>query len=232
MNIFEELLPSNLYHSYVIEGDGNVIVKELLGFLEARGDIEKNSSDVLSQFYESFTMEDSEYIKDWHSKLGITDGKRICIIATKFINREAEQTLLKIIEEPLSNTHFFIIVPDASVLLPTIISRTHTIKIEPQDNKLLQKEVISFLKLSPKERIDTVALMIKNNKDEENSGQLRYYATSFVNELESIFYQKWKIDRSDTNTQFILEELQKARGYLSTPGAGVKMILEHISLLI
>ena len=232
MSVFEELFPINLYHSYVVEGSPEITAKELLTFLEVRGDIEKNNPDVICQVYESFTMDNSVEIKDWHSKSGITDGKRICIIATKFINREAEQTLLKIIEEPAENTHFFIIVPDSSVLLPTIISRTHIIKTEQQDNKNLQKEVISFIKSSPKERVDAVALMIKNNKDEENSGQLRYYATSFVNEIESIFYQKWKKDKNDKNTLFILDELQKARGYLSTPGASVKMILEHLALMI
>lgn len=232
VNIFDKLFPKDLYHSYVIEGDRDTAVKDLLSFLEARGDIETGSPDTLCQVYESFTMNDSEQIKDWHSKSGITEGKRICIIATKFINREAEQTLLKIIEEPRENTHFFIIIPDSSVLLPTIISRVHVIKTEQQIDKDIIKEVLSFLSSSPKVRIDIVALIIKNNKDEENSGQLRYYATSFVNEIENIFYQKFKKDKNDKNTIFILEELQKARGYLSTPGASVKMILEHLALVI
>jgi DNA polymerase III delta prime subunit len=232
MSVFEKLLPLNLYHSYIVEGEPNTTAKELLNFLEVRGDIEKNNADILFQVYESFTINDSREIKDWHSKLGITNGKRICVIVTKFINREAEQTLLKIIEEPAFNTHFFIIIPDSSVLLPTIISRTQIIKIEQQGDKDIKKEALSFIGLKTKERVDMVALIIKNNKDEENSGQLRYYATSFINEVESIFYQKWKIDRNNKETQFILEELKKCRGYLSTQGASVKMILEHLALVI
>lgn len=238
MNIFEKLFPKNLYHSYVIEGDGNEIAMELLQFLEIRGDIPKHSPDVLCQTYEAFTMDDSLEIKEWHSRLGITDGKKVCIISTKFINREAEQTLLKIIEEPGVNTHFFIIIPDSSILLDTILSRVHVIKIKQAEDKNdieLQKEVISFIKSSPKERIDKVSEIIKKNKSEENSGQLRYYTTSFVNELESIFYQKFKKDINNINNiniKFILDELQKSRGYLSTPGASVKMILEHLALVI
>jgi len=85
---------------------------------------------------------------------------------------------------------------------------------------------------SPKQRIDKVALIVKENKSEENSGQLRFYAISFVNELESIFYQKFKKNIKDSKIKFILEEIQKARGYLSTPGASVKMILEHLALVI
>ncbi len=228
----EKLFPQNLYHSYIVEGDPQVDSSSLLSFLEVRGEVEKGSPDVLCQIYESFTMDDSREIKDWHSRKGISDGKKVCIIATKFINREAEQTLLKIIEEPGVNTHFFIIVPDSSVLLPTIISRTHIVKIEQDKDIEIQKEAINFIKSTSKERIDIVALIIKNNKDEESSGQLRYYATTFVNGLESIFYKRFKENINDEKVKFVLVELQKARGYLSTPGASVKMILEHLSLVI
>lgn len=231
MNL-ENLFPKNLYHSYIVEGDGNDIAIELLRFLEDRGEIENNSPDVLSQSYESFNIENSLEIKNWHSQLGIGSGKKICIITTNFINREAEQTLLKIIEEPGVNTHFFIIVPDSSVLLPTIISRTHVVRIEPQKDIEIERRVINFIKLERKERIDEVAIIIKENKDEENSGKLRHYATLFVNELENIFYKRFKENINDKNTKFILDELKKSRGYLSTPGASVKMILEHLALVI
>lgn len=230
--MFEKLFPKNLYHSYVIEGEPGKTAMELLEFLEVRGEIESQSPDVLYQVYESFTMDDSGEIKDWHSRCGISKSKKVCILATKFINREAEQTLLKIIEEPATNTHFFIIIPDASLLADTILSRVHVIKIEQSNNKDIQQEALSFITSSPKDRIDKVTLIIKENKNEENSGQLRYYATSFINELESIIHQKFKKNIKDKKINFSLEELQKSREYLSTPGASVKMILEHLALVI
>lgn len=231
MNL-EKLFPENLYHSYVIEGEPKTTGATLLRFLEMRGDSEMESGDVIFQEYESFTIEDSGEIKDWHSRRGIGESKKICIIATKFINREAEQALLKIIEEPAENTHFFIVVPDASALAGTILSRVHIVKTEKLDDKEIEKFVTSFVDSTPKERIDKVAIMVKENKSEESSGQLRFYATSFVNELEKIFYNKFKKDKKDEKIIFVLEELQKARMYLSTPGASVKMILEHLALVI
>jgi len=231
---FEQLFPKDLYHSYVIEGEPETTGAFFLKFLEKRGEIESNSPDVLCQTYESFTMNDGSQIKDWHSRSGITEGKKICIIATKFINREAEQTLLKIVEEPAVNTHFFIIVPDASVLLDTIISRTHVIKIKQSSNSHLEikKDALEFILSSVADRIKKVAEIIKNNKSEDSSGQLRFYATSFVNELEIIFHEKFIKNRTDKKIQFILNELQKSREYLSTPGAAVKMILEHLALVL
>jgi hypothetical protein len=232
MNNFDQLFPQDLYHSYIVETNGDDITRELILFLEDRKEIESNSADLLCQTYEAFTMNDSLEIKEWHSRRGITLGKKICIICAKFINREAEQTLLKIIEEPGENTHFFIVVPDSSVLLPTIISRTHILRIESKDNLEIQREAVNFIKSEPKDRIDIVALIIKDNKDEENSGKLRSYATSFINALEGIFYKRFKENINDKNTKFILDELQKSRGYLKTPGASVKMILENIALVI
>ena len=229
---FTNTFPENLYHSYVVEGEPEITGTSLLRFLEKIGIVEINSPDILFQVYESFSIDDSREIKDWYNRKGIGQCKKVCILATKFINREAEQTLLKIIEEPTDNTHFFIIVPDASVLADTIISRVHIVKTEQSTDREFQKYILAFIASTPKERIDKIALIIKENKEEENSGKLRSYGTQFVNELEKIFYQKFKKDRNNLQIKFVLNELQKARGYLSTPGAGVKMILEHLALVI
>jgi len=227
----EKLFPKDLYHSYVIEGD-HTFATELLRFLEIRGEIVKQSQDVMYQNYDSFTMEDSHEIKNWHSMLGVTTGKKICIISARFINREAEQALLKIIEEPAINTHIFIIIPDSSLLQRTIISRVHVIKIDQTQSKALIDEITEFLKSKPNKRIEIITKIIKENKDENNSGQLRFYATSFVNQIESLMHKKFIDNKKDKNIKFILEELQKSRTYLSTPGASVKMILEHLALVI
>lgn len=232
MSDFTQVFPENLYHSYVIEGEPENTGILLLKFLKERELIDEENSDLLFQKYEAFTMDDSGEIKDWYSRSGVSNGKRVCIIATQFINREAEQTLLKILEEPKENMHFFVILPDASILADTIISRVHVLKMKKPEDTDLQKSVNSFLSSTSKKRIDIVALIIKENKDENNSGKLRSYATIFVNELEKIYYQKFKKEKNNKQIKFVLEELQKSRGYLSTSGASVKMILEHLSLVL
>jgi DNA polymerase III delta prime subunit len=229
---FEKLFPLNLYHSYVIEGEPENTGVLLLEFLKTRGLSEDKNPDLLFQNYESFTIENSSEIKDWHSRSGIGDQRKICILATRFINREAEQTLLKIIEEPKEDTHFFIIIPDSSVLAGTIISRVHVVKTKQPLDADFKKFVQSFILMLPKDRVDKIAVVVKENKNEENSGQLRSYATQFVNELEDIYYKKFIKDKNDKQVIYILEELQKSRNYLSTPGASVKMILEHLALVI
>lgn len=230
MEKFENLLPENLYHSYIIEGDPENDPLLLREFFKQRGEITENSPDIFWQIYDSLTIEDSHLIKEWHSKKKIIDSKKICILGAKFINREAEQSLLKILEEPAIDTHFFLIVPNSSLLLGTIKSRAHLIKIERDEKK---KEIVEkFLKMSISERLDFISKLVKEKDKDENSGNLRFEATNLVNEIEKIIYQKFKKEKGGGNNIFILEELQKRREYLGKPGSSVKMILEHIALIL
>jgi len=232
MIMFKELFPRDLYHSYVVEGNPDEIVYLLRIYLEERGDINKYSPDVMLNLYDSFNIEDGHRIKEWHQNKATDGKKKICIIGAKFINREAEQTLLKVIEEPTEGTHFFIVVPDASLLLGTILSRVQLIKNLQSDNKFEDKIAEGFIKATPKNRIEKVAEIIKEFKDNENSGGLRYYAISLVNGLERIIYEKWKKDLNNEDLKFILGEFKSSRDFLSTPGASVKMILEHLALVL
>lgn len=232
MKNLNNLFPKNLYHSYVVEGDLMTTAEDIINLLETRGEIEKFSPDVLCQFYESFTIDDSGQIKEWHSRLGITQLKKVCIIAAHFINKEAEQTLLKIIEEPKEDTHFFIIVPDASLLLDTILSRVHLVKnnevIVNEDKKIVE----DFIRSEPSKRIVMVSGIIDEFKNSEGSAGLRFKALSLVSGIEKDIYDQWKKDINNEEKKFILNELKNAREFLSNPGASVKMILEHIALIL
>lgn len=229
---FNNLFPINLYHSYVVEGNPEEIAYLLREFLEVRGDINKKSPDVMLSLHDSFAMEDSQMIKEWYQNKPTDGKKKVCIIGAKFINREAEQTLLKIIEEPTDNTHFFIVVPDSSLLLGTILSRVHLVNNIESNNEEGDKIAEDFIKSTPALRIEKVAEIIKEFKDNENSGGLRHRAISLINGIERIVYKKWKGDVDNEDTKFILNELKNCRDFLSTPGASVKMILEHLALVI
>lgn len=229
MNIFSELLPRNLYHTYIIESHDSDTAQLLIDELESRSYIQKQSPDFLYQIHDAFAVSDSVRIKEWHSEKGLNENKRICIISTKFINHDAEQTLLKILEEPNTNTHFFIILPNASVLLDTIKSRAHILKID--ENNITPKYSEDFIKASIPDRLKIVEEVIEKNKENENSGGLRHEAISLINGIEKIIYKRWK-SGNDSNLSFILEELSKSREYLSIPGSSVKMILENIAIVI
>lgn len=78
-------------------------------------------------------------------------------------------------------------------------------------------------------RIKEVADIIVLHKNDIDSASLRDDAKDLVNSLEILIHQSSKLTKEDS---WRLGEIIKARKYLSTPGASVKMILEHLSLVL
>jgi hypothetical protein len=230
MDDLNNLLPQDLYHSYIIEGEPETGILKVVEFLEKRGEISKKSSNLLIQNYDSFKIEDSYKIKNWHSQLAVGQDKKICIIGAKFLNHEAEKTLLKIFEEPAFNTHFFLIIPNCLVLVETLRSRAQIIKRTDLEEFSFHQEVNDFISMNLKDRIYFIDQFLKKNKDQENS--LRFTALQFINNLESKILNKLKLDKKNLNLSYLLKEIQQSRGYLNSPGASVKMILEHLALII
>ncbi len=232
MDNFNKLFPENLYHSYIVEGDPEITSRNLYKFLEGRGEISTPSLDVFMKIYDSFSVSDSHDIKEWHNKLAIGNNKKICIIGTNFINHDAERTLLKIIEEPTPNTHFFIIVPNSSILLDTLRSRVQIVNTTKKENDSIVSEASKFVLLKPKERIDFINKMIKEYKNSQSNSNLRFASIKFIDEIEKIIFEKFKADKTNKKIQFILKELQEKREYLNLPGVSIKMILEDIALVL
>ncbi len=231
MKNLDKIFPKKLYHSYVIEGDPNILPNKIIELLKKRGELEEKSPNLLIQEYESFAIKDSVVIKEWHSKLALGSRKKFCILSTKFINREAEQSLLKIIEEPGLDTHIFIIIPDSSVLLDTIISRVQVIKITEEGENEMGEVAKLFISSKIKEKLTLVDKFIKENTEEGNSGKLRHKTIELLNELELVFYPKFK-NGENTNSVKILGEIKKGRSYLRQPGSSAKYILQNLALII
>ncbi len=233
MNIFNKLLPEDLYHSYLIEGDPENAGLELIEYLKNKKIIKDNDPDFFYQKYESLTIKDSREIKEWHSRLPTNENSRkICLVGTSFINREAEQALLKIIEEPGIKTHFFIITPDISILVDTIKSRTHSVKYKEEQDKEIKELAQKIISSPLKTKLDLIAKIIKDKKSEDSSGPLRRYASSLLGEIERTIYLNFKKDPKNKENIFKLKELEENKKYLNNSGAAVKMILEHIALVI
>ncbi|MBU2488184.1 MAG: DNA polymerase III subunit delta' [Proteobacteria bacterium] len=59
-------------------------------------------------------------------------GTRVVILPeAQALNREAGNALLKVVEEPPERTLFILIAPEASRILPTLVSRSHEIRFFP-----------------------------------------------------------------------------------------------------
>ncbi len=126
-----------LHHAYLFSGPSETgkktialeISAKLLGvdhpnqsvnFRMIQPEIDKKTGQKKS----SITISQIQDIQTLTSSGGIGSGKRIVIIDDAHtMTTAAQNALLKTLEEPSANTHFFLIVIDDSKLLPTIHSR-------------------------------------------------------------------------------------------------------------
>ncbi|MDP1729262.1 MAG: hypothetical protein Q8L27_03610 [archaeon] len=261
MNLINKHLDKdNLHHAYLIEGEKEEITPDLLEFLKEIGVEIKCNQDFNHIVLDSFKVEDARNLKSQSVEKAISANKKVFVISINNFLIEAQNTLLKMFEEPIENTIFFLIIPDASILLPTLLSRFYLIKTI-NDLKDETKQAEEFLTMSLNNRIDFVKELVKKTDEEAKSNEVgspdvstgafredviqdstRSKAIKFLNALEKVLHQKLFIDRAlDSQIEskaLSLSEIDyfyqilKAREYLSQPGSSTKSLMESVALVI
>ncbi len=225
---------NNLEHAYLLEGNGKSTFQELLNFLEKDLNFQISSNpDFYTVSFDTFGIDDGRLIKDFQSKKAIIGNKQIIIIQTNFITIEAQNSLLKMFEEPTENTHIFLLIPSSETLLPTLKSRLTIIKSfreKKLPDEISQLKEVEFLQASLGDRFEMIKMFLPKKKDEkaDKAGTIQ-----FLDNLEKTLYQKFKKEQKvNENLVDIFSEIRQCRSYLSDRSPSVKMILEHLSQII
>lgn len=215
------------HHAYFIHAFKDS-VNHLKEYLKKTFNIDHSQNpDFFHERFETLGIDDSRKIKENHlSKSFTQDGKRIFIIEASGITHEAQNSLLKIFEEPNENSHFFIVMPSVNLLLPTLRSRLYIVKQNQEDREDTEivKQVESFLKLSKKDKIDFMDNIAKEISDEDKS---KSDAQEFLVTLETVIYKKF-----GTKNPRALKAILKAREYMNDRSPSIKQLLEYIALSI
>lgn len=212
-----------LHHAYVIEGNSKNIFLDLVSFLEKSVGIKtRGNPDFYYESFDSFGVDDARTLKEKQQKKSFeVGGKKVFIISFNFITREAQNSLLKVFEEPTAGTHFFLIVPTAEIFLPTVRSRV-MIFSQKDFTDTDEKFIKDFLASSPKKRLDLVAEIIEE-KDKAR-------AIIFLDNLEASLSKMWS-KNPDTQKAEVFKQTINCRNYLYDRAPSVKIILEHIALV-
>ncbi|MFA6338935.1 MAG: hypothetical protein WCW87_02675 [Candidatus Paceibacterota bacterium] len=218
----------SLHHAYCFQAQKHKFLPELLDFLESDLKFKiQGNPDFWFKEIDSFGIDESRELKERHILKSSLGGKKIFVLVFNFITLEAQNSLLKIFEEPTEDTHFFIIIPSLNILLPTLKSRLLIIEDARIDNDDL-KNANKFLKSNGGERLKMVKNIVEEISDEEKS---KIDAINFINDLEICIHEKF--EKSHTKEEaFILEEIIKCRSYLYDRSSSVKIILEYLALII
>lgn len=211
------------HHAYIIEHDVTTGCDALLASLEHdEGVVVRGNPDIWREEYDVFGIDDARMLQEIQSRKALQGGRKIIIVGFQSITHEAQNALLKVFEEPTAHTHFFIITPSSTILLPTVRSRLSTASLDTS-NQVTQTDMAEkFLKSSFSARQELIAPLLEA-KDKGKSIEL-------VNALEALLYARY-IAEGDSALG-VFEELQQARGYLRDRAPSVKIILEHIALVV
>ncbi len=213
---------STTHHAYIHEGS----LGELQALAEdARGRFgfsAEHNPDVHVREFEKFGIDESRWLSGV-AGIKSASGRALFVVGMSAITVEAQQALLKLLEEPQQGTVLVLLAPHGA-FLPTIRSRALPYPIY-QGESLLKNSARTllarkFLKMGGKERSDEI---VKILKDEEG---IKERVRDFVNALEAELAPK----ASDQKVRQGLEDIAMARSYLGDRSPSLKMLLEHLAL--
>jgi len=202
--------------------------------------------------YGLFSVADARRVLDTASSASFSGENKVLIIAATRAYHEAQNALLKLFEEPPVNTFLFFVLPSLGGLLPTLRSRVQVLNprrdVRRPDiistsgrltSRHLELEVAMEFMKAGKEKRNAIIKKLTSGKDEEEKRENRDRAIEILNGIEAVAYQR----REDTLKQGVtspfpqeitslLNDIAILRGHLYDRSAPVKMILEHLSLII
>ena len=228
----------NLHHAYLIEGNKDEILPELFSALEELKVKTIANPDFYNISIDTFKMEDAENLKSSANQKSFSNDlntKRIFIISANNFLHNAQNTLLKIFEEPKLNTPFFLITSDKEVFLPTILSRTYFISIKPETGDEI-KDADKFILMNLSARLEYIKDLVKGkDSEEENEDEEiitespRAKALKFLSALE---FSVSKMPFDSKKKTEIIDQIFKVREYLRQPGSSTKMLMESVAILL
>lgn len=218
----------NLHHAYCILGNTIDIVNELEKlFLKELNFSTINNPDFLYGEFDVMDIDDGRAIKTLHQNKPTIGDKKIFVVSANFITLQAQNSMLKIFEEPRGDTHFFLILPSLNNIIPTFKSRLYIIDNIGNSISLIKPN--DFLKMPIAKRVDTIKKICESVSDDDES---KIEIIKFINSLEVELRKKinfFKINRQELE---MFEEIEKIRQYAGEQSPSLKMLLEHISIIL
>jgi hypothetical protein len=193
----------------------------------------QGNPDVVILQYGLFSVEDARAVCELASGAPFAGEHKVVIIAASRVYHEAQNALLKLFEEPPLGTYLFLVLPTLGSLLPTLRSRVQVL----DSNNGLTMSIIpeaaeEFMKAS-KEKRSAIIKKLTSGKDEEQRRENREEAITILNGIEASVYETDREDQTfPRHHASLLSDIATLRGYLYERSAPVRMILEHLSLVI
>lgn len=209
------------HHAYILTGSEEEIRNTIPEMLSAQFGVEASGNpDVLEMSYDTFGIEDAHALGMHARQSAVGENGRYFICYVRGITTEAQNALLKTIEEPAEGTRFFIVVPYLEMLLETVRSRmAHLDHTQGFSNAEMEDLAREFMNAAPHERLQLMQQFI-SEKDKTR-------ALSFLDYLEYTLSQT-----KERNDDFgeLLSAIYQTKKQISQRGGSLKLSLEQLAL--
>ncbi len=213
-------------NTHLVAGGREKLV-DVVEFLGSSGIETRGNPDVYVKAYKHFGIDEARELRE-RATLRPFGERRVFVIAMPDINREAQNALLKTLEEAPGDALFFFILPNPGTLLPTFRSRAHVANVARSAvSQAPAIRILDFLKSPHQKRLDMLkSLMEKDEDDTRDLGSI----LSFLGSLEVALAKT--PDGLRTARAKGLEAVYRARKYAADRGALLKPLLEQVALLV
>lgn len=203
-----------LHHANIIIGKNNYnfvfdVLENQLNFKT------QGNPDFLLLENLNFGIDDARNFKAWVIGKPFTGEVKVAILSIKSITHEAQNALLKVLEEPPTGTYIFIQIESLGGILPTFISRVRVFDVSKENFNTDSSS--EFLNNNVKKRFSIINNFAKKvNKDE---------IQRLIKNLEETAY------KTGTNS-LDLKNILKAKIFANIRGSSSKMLLEWLACMI
>lgn len=220
--------------TYVIESSQEEGIERARTYAERELSMERQGNpDIIVLRYSVCSVENARKVVSYASQSGL-GGQKLIILATERLFHEAQNALLKVFEEPPEGTIVMLVVPTVGMLLPTLRSRLTTLPdggaIEKANHSPLAR---TFISATQEERVQIVKKLLDRTKsDKDSEKQLaRVEAQQLVVGITQTIHAAWR-KKPSTEYELLLQELETFTPLLYQPSAPLKLIFEHILLVV
>lgn len=173
------------------------------------------ATEVRDAYYERLGIEEVRELVRTAYQHPADQPTQLLIVRTEFVTLEAQNALLKTLEEPPHTTHFVFVVPVDLHFIPTLLSRFGVV-VTAEDELQRVPEFDDFVKQGYAERLVAIEKAIKA-KD-----------TAWQRAIKRGLLAYLRVQPAGAT----VAELEFIARWLLTRGASNKMLLEHLALLV
>lgn len=229
------------HHAYLIKKNSEKTLTELFLFFNEKGIITIANPNFYHQKIPFFSIDHSRFFRGYQKEKSTNGEKKIFVLEINSFSREAENALLKVFEEPSPDVHFFIVMPRPEEVIDTLKSRLFFIDAPYEDFLNSENEenlnlVKSFIQFKKNERLDWIKNILKEYEEDEEHLPLKEKVNDIfkiiIYLLRQALLNKNKLKEPVNFQIFLIENLEKKRNLIFEKGSSVKMILEHLALVL